>query len=106
MTRFLKRTRAQKYPQNYDRFWEYAKEVDENIVSILTGKTLRYDQYRHVLYDSDPGDDSLKYSKKDSELYEIQRDLFWWYCKQDVYHSTVAGGALLWAIPFETGILD
>ena len=72
------------------------EEVDENIVSMLMGKQLFYDQYGQVIDDNPPGDlRGKEYSERDLDTYEIQRDLFWWYCKQDVYQSILGGGRLL-----------
>jgi hypothetical protein len=78
------------------RFQTYVDDVDENIVGMLMGKKLRYDQYGQILEDieQDDGGDKV-YSQKDLETYETQRDLFWWYLKQDVYQSILGGGKLL-----------
>jgi len=68
-------------------------EVDENIVSIIMGRKVSTDQY-----DSDTGPGSnwhRQYSEKDIETFETQRDLFWWYCKQDAYQGILGGGRLL-----------
>lgn len=71
-------------------------EVDENIVSMLMGKKLRYDEYGRVLEDNPPDSGADKtYTERDLETYETQRDLFWWYCKQDAYQSILGGGRLL-----------
>lgn len=77
------------------RFQPSVDEVDENIVSMLMGKEVFYDQYGQIIDDSVPGDTGTEYSDRDLETYEIQRDLFWWYCKQDVYQSVLGGGRLL-----------
>jgi hypothetical protein len=78
------------------RFQPNIDELDENLVSMLMGKKLVYDQYGQIIDDSVPGDAwSKEYSERDLETYETQRDLFWWYCKQDVYQSILGGGRLL-----------
>ena len=73
------------------------EDVDENIVGMLMGKKLRYDQFGRVM-DDDAQDhgSSRTYSSRELEIYETQRDLFWWYCKQDVYQSILGGGRLLY----------
>jgi hypothetical protein len=77
------------------RFPMYADDVDENIVGILMGKKLRYDQYGQVLDENMPDEGGSKqYTEKDLETYETQRDLWWWYAKQDVYQSILGGGRL------------
>jgi hypothetical protein len=78
------------------RFQRNVDELDENIVLMLMGEKLLYDQYGQLVDDSAPGDTwSKEYSERDLETYETQRDLFWWYCKQDVYQSILGGGRLL-----------
>ena len=80
-----------------DRLYQRANEdVDENIVGMLMGKRVRYDQYGQIL-DEDTADNTGRksYSRKQLQDYEIQQDLFWWYCKMDAYHSILGGGRLL-----------
>ena len=60
------------------------------------GKRLRYDEYGRILEDNLSGDGETKtYSQQELDIYETQRDLFWWYCKQDTYQSILGGGRLL-----------
>jgi hypothetical protein len=72
-----------------------SEDVDENIVGMLMGKKVQYDQYGQILDDSIPENGSKAYTLKELETYETQRDLFWWYCKFDVYQSLLGGGPLL-----------
>jgi hypothetical protein len=114
MTRYIKNKKTQqrqedgaRYPQvqaqgsiygldDRARLQATVEEVDENIVSMLMGKQLFYDEYGQIIDDNTPSDPRGKeYSERDLETYEIQRDLFWWYCKQDVYQSILGGGRLL-----------
>jgi hypothetical protein len=72
------------------------EDVDENIVGMLMGKRVQYDQYGQIVDDEGadtPGPKSYTY--KQLQDYETQRDLFWWYCKMDSYHSILGGGRLL-----------
>lgn len=71
-------------------------DVNENIIAILMGKQIRYDQFGQVIDENaqDPGENKT-YTDRDLEIYETQRDMFWWYCKQDVYQSILGGGKLL-----------
>jgi len=72
-----------------------AEDVDENIVAMLMGKKPRYDEYGRILDDDLPDNGRPKaYTQRDFEIYETQRDLFWWYCKQDTYQSILGGGKL------------
>lgn len=115
MTRHIKSQKAQKRREEdmkyfeaqrlgsghkfYDdrlRYQAYVDDVDERLVEVLMGKRLRYDQFGQVLDDDEPQeDDGKQYSEKDLERYETQRDLFWWYCKQDAYQAILGGGPLL-----------
>lgn len=61
------------------------EDVDENIVGVLMGRRLRYDEYGHIIDDVRENTENRIYSPKDVETYEMQRDLVWWYYKQDVY---------------------
>ncbi|ROT38628.1 hypothetical protein SODALDRAFT_276984 [Sodiomyces alkalinus F11] len=58
-------------------------DVDTEFLGQLAG--------RHVEYDDQPPSPGLYYTARDIEHYEYLRDLFWWYCKMDVYHSLLSG---------------
>lgn len=77
-------------------FQSYVEDVDENIVGMLMGKRLRYDQYGEVLEELDQDESENKtFTEKEVDDYEIQRDVYWWYAKQDVFQSILGGGKLL-----------
>jgi hypothetical protein len=71
------------------------EEAEEEMVGILRGKKLEDITFGRVVNHIGPSYEGRIHSKQDMEIYEIQRDLFWWYCKQDVYHCILSGGALL-----------
>lgn len=83
-------------PQSHDAGSLPDSEVDENIISIITGRPSMYDQYKpisgHIVASSSQEDE---YTLQNVEIYETQRDLFWWYCKQDAYQSVMSGNKLL-----------
>ncbi|KAI9682672.1 MAG: hypothetical protein M1829_006659 [Trizodia sp. TS-e1964] len=59
--------------------------IDENFVAALTGLAA-------------PSDDTpprKTFTAKDLEIYETQCDLWWWFCKQDVYQSILSGNSPL-----------
>lgn len=112
MTRHIKRKKAQKRQEvlerqhfAYDNGLEYDfddqshlrphDEVDENIVGIIMGRKVSYDEYGQVVDDDRIPGWGKEYTERDLEIYETQRDLFWWYCKQDTYQSILGGGKLL-----------
>lgn len=69
--------------------------IDENLVSTIMGWKTSYNHYGRVL-ENDPGSANQKpLTPKEIENFELQCDLFWWYCKQDTYQSMVSGNRLL-----------
>jgi hypothetical protein len=71
-------------------------DVNEDLVGMIMGKKLRYDAYGQVLEDFDaPSNQHNVYTQRELETYETQRDLFWWYCKNDAFQSIVSGNRLL-----------
>jgi hypothetical protein len=78
-----------------NRLQHHVNEVDENIVGIMMGRKVQYDQYGQILDDDEDEGWTREYTERDLEIYETQRDLFWWYCKQDAYQSILGGGRLL-----------
>jgi Fungal specific transcription factor domain len=74
-------------------------EVNENLVSVIMGRKFHYDRHGQILDDINvTGDHKKVYTERDLEIYETQRDLFWWYCKQDMYQSVLSGSRLLYVI--------
>ena len=71
-------------------------EIDENLVSTIMGWKVKYDQYGQVLDSNEPVPSNHKpLTPKEMENYDIQCDLFWWYCKQDMYQCMVSRNRLL-----------
>lgn len=69
--------------------------IDENLVSTIMGWRTSYNHYGRVT-ESEPGSANQKpLTPKEIDNFEIQCDLFWWYCKQDMYQSMVSGNRLL-----------
>ncbi|KAJ4300448.1 hypothetical protein N0V88_003123 [Collariella sp. IMI 366227] len=69
-------------------------EVDTELIFQLSGQRVDYDigiSQGHVLGDS-PQPSRL--TERDIETYEQLRDLYWWYCKMDVYQSFLGGTRL------------
>lgn len=70
--------------------------VDENLVSMIMGCKTSYNQSSRVLEENEVLSAYVKpLSSKEMENFETQGDLFWWYCKQDMYQSMVSGNRLL-----------
>ena len=66
-------------------------DVDEEIISTFVGREIRYEGHRGYI--------ETAQTKIPEELdlnnFEILKDLFWWYCKQDAFQSIVSGNPLL-----------
>ena len=77
-----------------DKDWE----IDEELISNFTGFHIRYDHQwqpnapQQIYADSD-------FTTKDVEDYKVRSDLYWWYCKQDIFQGMVSGNRLL--MPYE-----
>ena len=71
-------------------------EIDESLVNQIMGRKVHYDEYGRII-DSDKPVEFPKaaITSKDIEEYKIYGDLFFWYCKQDMYQSIISGNCLL-----------
>lgn len=78
-------------PFSRDDLLDQIPDIDERIVSQFLGREVRYDDYGRIesQYPGIP-------SSVDLNKFEILKDLYWWYCKQDVYQSVVSGNNLLY----------
>lgn len=68
--------------------------VDTDLLSQITGKDVNYEEYDHPLGGS-RNQPAAPCTERDVEHYENLSDLFWWYCKMDVYQSILGGTRLL-----------
>ncbi|KFZ20584.1 hypothetical protein V501_00045 [Pseudogymnoascus sp. VKM F-4519 (FW-2642)] len=70
-------------------------EVDENLVGIIMGKQIRYAEYGEIIEDPDgPYMGNKRFTQRELDLFDTQRDLFWWYTKQDVFQSILSQNRL------------
>lgn len=74
---------------------ENETETDEDLISTIMGWQIHYDHHGFIIDGSPsvPGQPPL--TTKEIEDFDTQRDLVWWYCKQDMYQSMVSGNRLL-----------
>ncbi|KAL9616059.1 MAG: hypothetical protein Q9160_009030 [Pyrenula sp. 1 TL-2023] len=72
-------------------------EIDESLISGLTGIRVRYDQQWQSNGSSYFPKGEL--TQRDIEDYKTRSDLYWWYCKQDIFQSMISGNRLL--MPYE-----
>lgn len=77
-----------------DPFAEKESSVDEVLIGSLLGRGVNYDEFGLVDEGYTPSPER-HFSRKDIENFRIQCDLYWWFTKQDVFHSLVSGDKLL-----------
>lgn len=71
--------------------------LDFDLITTITG-------YRVVASDYGLSEDQVfqnahsATTEKDIDRYENLRDLFWWYCKMDVYQTILGGTKLLYVV--------
>lgn len=65
-------------------------EIDTDLIFQLTGQNVGYSESGHVEDDDRPRSER-KYTENDIETYETLSDLYWWFCKMDVYQSILGG---------------
>lgn len=80
------------YAQSQDEILDQIHDVDDTLISELCGTNVSYD---------DPQTDGRPLLGIPHELdlsnFEILKDLYWWYLKQDAYQSIISGNPLLYA---------
>lgn len=76
-------------PRPEDEILEQVDDVDERVVSHFAGKEVRYGDHGHV----ETGNFGTR--QLDLPTFETLKDLYWWYCKQDVYQTILSGNDLL-----------
>lgn len=79
-----------------DPFSEKEAEVSDAVLSVLAGNAVNYDQAGHVESDDYQSARKPHFTAKDIEEFRIQCDLYWWYCKQDLFQSLISGNELLY----------
>ena len=72
-----------------DMLLDQMLEADENIVGRIGGTGVSYASYGHV------GEAMSSPQPLDLEKYDTLRDLYWWYAKQDVWHSLISSDPLM-----------
>ena len=79
--------RSSGYPENLldPKDWE----VDDQLVSELTGTHVQF----HDPYNDDV--QALNMTEQDIEDYKTRSDLFWWFCKQDLFSAMLSGNDLI-----------
>lgn len=69
-------------------------DVDMDLLSQITGYPVTYEDYGYV-YGESHQPSAGWHTERDVENYWNLCDLYWWYCKMDVYQSILGGTRLL-----------
>ncbi|KAL1969884.1 hypothetical protein VTN77DRAFT_7393 [Rasamsonia byssochlamydoides] len=77
-----------------DPFAEKEADINEELIGALMGKAVNYDQFGQVESEGQRLGGKKHFTRKDIENFRIQCDLYWWYCKQDLFQSMVSGNRL------------
>lgn len=87
----LRRNSISAYFNHNEEIQSQFNDVDEAMISTLVGREVRYEDERGYIETA-----QRKIPQQlDLSNFEILKDLFWWYCKQDAYQSIVSGNPLL-----------
>ena len=81
---------------SYDRYEFNDFNIDDNLISTIMGRHVRYDEYGSVSDGTQPSNPTTPMTSTEFEVFETQCDLFWWYAKQDAYQSIISGNRLLY----------
>jgi hypothetical protein len=85
-------TGMQTYDLRQTEVLDQILDVDDRVVSFFVGREVSYDDHGHVEEIVEP---RMPSAGLDLANFEIMKDLYWWYAKQDVYQSIVSGNPLL-----------
>jgi hypothetical protein len=80
-------------------FDEIEWDVDVSLIQELTGEALQYDEVEPGILATP---DYRAVSEEEIGTHRTKMDLWWWFCKQDLFQSMVSGDRLL--MPYEHNI--
>lgn len=69
--------------------------LNPGLISQITGRAVSYEQFGLVYNEDNQQRSARNYTDRDIETYEHISDLYWWYCKMDVYQSILGATSLL-----------
>lgn len=70
-------------------------EPDAKMVSAIVGKYVSYDDFGMIIEDNGARKDQKMAYDFDFEEFKTLQDLYWWYCRHDMWQSCVSGNALM-----------
>ena len=79
------------------RLRESDLKPDEHLVSAIIGKHVSYDDFGMIVEDDGARQDARTRSPGhfDMRSFETLQDLYWWYCRHDMWQSCVSGNPLM-----------
>lgn len=77
-----------------DPFAEKEADINEELIGALIGKAVNYDRFGQIESEGQRLGGKKHFTRKDIENFRIQCDLYWWYCKQDLFQSMISGNPL------------
>lgn len=83
--------------QYNDNLHENDLKPDENLVSSIIGKQVSYDDFGMIIEDNGARKDAKPGLPGNFDLrsFETLQDLYWWYCRHDMWQSCVSGNPLM-----------
>lgn len=82
-----------------DPLLDHFTDLDPGIIGVLTGREVNFDQNGKVIKDRPAsGSGPRPFSRTELQDYEVLRDLYWWYVRQDAIHAMTSGSDLLYVI--------
>lgn len=84
---------------NRQQFSENLREKDlrpdAELVSAIVGKQISYDDFGTIIEDNGVRQNPKTRSNFDAREFETLQDLYWWYCRHDMWQSCVSGNPLM-----------
>lgn len=84
-----------------DQFNKHLREKDlkpdESLVSTIIGKQVSYDDFGMIIEENGARQDARTRLSGDFDMrsFETLQDLYWWYCRHDMWQSCVSGNPLM-----------
>jgi len=104
MVRFKRAQRKklqEQLTQSFDSYLPRNESMEADVDSVstalltqLSGQTVDYGQQGADLH-AHGAETTRELTERDIETYELVSDLFWWYCKMDIYQSILGGTPLM-----------
>ncbi|KAF2999782.1 hypothetical protein E8E13_005634 [Curvularia kusanoi] len=77
------------------QFKDHVREPDANLISAIVGKQISYDEFGMIIEDEGVREGPKVTIDCDGQDFETLQDLYWWYCRHDMWQSCVSGNPLI-----------